>query len=440
MKLKSFLAVMTVTTPLLAQAQLCSVATPDQNLAFTVPCIELQDAPLNFSMTLNYVLANELDAPDGHYWKLVRLEEDNAEFQYSEIEGGFYWRYLDHYMKSLQFSPVKVPETDAEKRAILASNSVTINGVDHEIGFNTILRSGTQVGDSIFGQLIDHNGNPLVATDGSPRINSYNDFSFLLPVGNKLFMVSHFESRPAAMYLTELDQDQLTGKLTAINTKPIDFSKVRGGWGHCAGSVTLWNTHLGSEEYEPDADKRDPTTGSINSYYDAMAAYYDGNLLELNPYDYGWTIEVKVLNENADYTVTKHQAMGRIAFELTYLLPDQKTAYLSDDGTNVGLYMFVADHKMDLSAGTLYAARWNQTDGGRLDWINLGHATNNEIKSLINQGITFSDIFDKVEPLKFGKCPSGFTSINAGHQKDKYGHYHQCLKLKPGMEKAASRL
>lgn len=476
MKLKSFLAIMTLTTPLLAQAQLCSVATLNQNLTFTVPCIELQDAPLNLSMTLNYVLANQLDAPDGHYWKLVRLEEDyacqtqtvncakfdkldidnfdmtfpiqfgseryTAEFQYSGIEGGFYWQYLSHYMKSLQFSPVKVPETDAEKRGILASNSVTINGVDHEIGFNTILRSGTQVGDNIFGQLIDHNGNPLVATDGSPRISNDNDFSSLLPVGNKLFMVSHFESRPGAMYLTELHQDQLTGTLTAINTKPIDFSSVRGGWVHCAGSVTPWNTHLGSEEYEPDADKRDPATGSINDYYDAMAAYYNGNLLELNPYDYGWTIEVKVLNENGDYTVTKHHAMGRLAFELTYLLPDQKTAYLSDDGTNVGLYMFVADHKMDLSAGTLYAARWNQTDGGNatLDWINLGHATNNEIKSLINQGITFSDIFDKVEPLKFGKCPSGFTSINAGHEKDKYGHYHQCLKLKPGMEKAASRL
>jgi secreted PhoX family phosphatase len=346
---------------------------------------------------------------------------------------------------SIEFSPVKVPETDAEKSSILASQSVKINGEIHKIGFHAILRSGDKVGKGILGQLVDFEGNPILSEDGSAKISNNADFSSLLPIGKKLFMVSHFESRPGAMYITELNQDLKTGLLTAVNTKPADFSKVKGGWVHCAGSVTPWNTHLGSEEYEPNAELYDSKTANIDPQYKAMSAYYGGDLLKLNPYYYGWNIEVKILNEAGDYDVTKHYAMGRLAFELSYVLPDQKTVYSSDDGTNVGFYMFVADRQMDLSSGTLYGAVWNQIsaeNGGnaKLEWINLGHATDSEIKQYIDQGISFADIFDKVAPIKQGVCPDDYTSINAGHKADKYGRFHQCLKIKPGMEKAASRL
>ena len=346
---------------------------------------------------------------------------------------------------SIEFSPVKVPETDAEKRSILASESVKINDKSHKIEYHTILRSGDKFSDIIFGQILDFESNPILSKDGNTRISNNPEFSSLLPIGNKLFMISHFETRPAAMYITELHQDLKTGLLTAVNTKPADFSKVKGGWVHCAGSVTPWNTHLGSEEYEPNAELHNSKTGSLDRYYKRMAAYYGGDLFKLNPYYYGWNIEIKILNEAGDYDVAKHYAIGRLSFELSYVLPDQKTVYSSDDGTNVGLYMFVADRKMDLSSGTLYAAVWNQIsaeNGGKakLEWVNLGHATQSEIKQYIDQGISFADIFDKVTPLKDGLCPDTYTSINAGHRKDKYGRFHQCLKLKPGMETAASRL
>lgn len=478
MKFNDF-TVITAATSLLfvrtAIADSCSTATLEPNLNFTIPCIELGGHQLNLGMQLNF---DETGSPDeGYYWKLNLLQntecstrsahcaklDDNlnmmlpidfdtgerniAYLEYVQMseQAGPSWKYISHRVKNMMFAPVKVPETDEEKRAILVSNSVTIDDKEYNIGFHTLLRSGQQVGENIFGQLIDSQGNPLKAEDGSPVISNDNDFSSLLPIGNKIFMVSQFESRPAAMYITELAQDSTSGMLTAISTKPADFSSVRGGWVHCAGSVTPWNTHLGSEEYEPDADKRDPTTGSIDDYYNAMAAYYGGNLLKLNPYDYGHTVEVKILNEAGDYTVTKHYAMGRVAFELSYVLPDNKTVYSSDDGTNVGLYLFVADREMDLSSGTLYAARWNQTsaeNGGsaNLDWISLGHATDAEVKTYLDQGITFADIFDKVIPDETGACPADYTSINAGHEEDKAGNLHQCLKLKPGMEKVASRL
>jgi secreted PhoX family phosphatase len=346
---------------------------------------------------------------------------------------------------SIEFSPVKVPETDAEKSSIVVSKSIKIHDETYKIGFHTILRSGDKAGDGIFGQILDFEANPILSEDGSVKISNNNDFASLLPIGKKIFMVSHFESRPGAIYITELNQNLKTGLLTAVNTKPADLSKVKGGWVHCAGSVTPWNTHLGSEEYEPNAELHNSKTGSLDRYYKRMAAYYGGDLLKLNPYYYGYNIELKILNEAGDHEINKHYAMGRLAFELSYVLPDQKTVYSSDDGTNVSIYMFIADRKTDLSSGTLYGAVWNQisTENGgkaKLEWVNLGHATHNEIKQYIDQGITFADIFDKVAPVKDGVCPETYTSINAGHREDKDGRFHQCLKIKPGMEKAASRI
>ncbi len=338
---------------------------------------------------------------------------------------------LNHQKHTIEFDNVKVPVTDIEKRSILSSNYIKIDGEKTQIKYNTILRSGDSIGEGTFGLLYDINGNPIKAKDGAKKISNSNDFASLLPVGDKLFMVSQFESRPAAMYLTELKQDK-NGKLIALNTKNIDFSKFNGLWVPCAGSVTPWNSHLGSEEYEPNA-KIIKKNGSINSYYDAMADYFGGDLKRLNPYDYGWTPEVTVLNENGDLKVDKHYSMGRFAHELAYVMPDQRTVYLSDDGTNVALFMFIADAKADLSSGTLYAAKWSQRSSkgaGRADlsWVNLGHSSNDFIKKVLDKRLLFSDIFEVSK-----KAKNGFTSINTTMGQE-------FLKVKDGMEEIASRL
>lgn len=340
--------------------------------------------------------------------------------------------------KSISFVPVNSPETDSEKREILATNKVTINGTDYDTGFKTIMRSGDQSGSGTFGQIYDKNGSAVLATDGSPKISNDNDFASLLTGSDgKLYMVSHFESRPGGMYLTELSQDSASGELSPVQTRNLDFSHVNGGWVHCAGSVTPWGTHLGSEEYEPDAEDRDPVTGEIDGYYNAMGDYAGGDLTQLNPYDYGWQVEVKV-DDFDTATVTKHYAMGRVAHELAYVMPNQKTAYISDDGTNVGLFRFEADTAADLSAGELFVARWVQTskqNGGRadLEWISLGSATDAEIKTYLDNKITFANIFDKADPDADDVCPATFTSINTTRGRE-------CLKVKAGMEKAASRM
>jgi secreted PhoX family phosphatase len=353
-------------------------------------------------------------------------------------------------MASLNFLDVPVPTMDSEKRQVWGTPSVSVDGSGNAIGFHTLLRSGDQLGNNTFGLLYDSEGNPIVEEDLSQRVSNSNDFSSLLDVYGKIFMVSQFEDRPAAMYLSELQQNT-DGSLEALTTSPIDFSAVRGGWVHCAGSVTPWKSHLGSEEYEPNARFHNPETGIItkadgvteDTYYSSMGAYYNNDLTFLNPYDYGYPVEVEVTSAAGDVTVSKHFAMGRMALELAYVLPDSKTVYMSDDGTNVGLFMYVADTTDDLSAGTLYAADFTQTDaenGGsfNLNWIDLGHATNAEIETMLtgDEKLAFSDIFNVEDPTEEGICSDGYTAVNAGHSSP----YLECLQLKPGMNLAASRL
>ncbi|WP_303851637.1 PhoX family phosphatase [Seleniivibrio woodruffii] len=351
--------------------------------------------------------------------------------------------------KSVSFTGVKAPETDTEKRSILASDTVTIDGQEYSIGYHTILRSGDKPSSDseVFGQLYDEDGDKVLnPSDASDYVSSDNDFSSLLTgLDGNLYMISHFESVPAAMYITKLKQDA-SGVLSAEKTRHIDFSGVKGGWVHCAGSVTPWGTHLGSEEYEPDAKIVDATTGKFNDTYgNRMALYFGlatnlttaGAYSTMNIYNYGWQTELAVQNFNA-VTVTKHYSMGRVAHELGYVMPDKKTAYISDDGTNVGLFRFVADAAGDLSSGTLYVAKWAQTDaanGGsaNITWISLGSASDAEIKAMLDSHVTYADIFDEVDISGGAACPSTHNEINTT-----YGH--QCLQVKTGMEKAASRL
>ena len=108
---------------------------------------------------------------------------------------------------TILFGEVKVPTTDSQKRRIQASNFIEIDGVKTNTRFRTIVQSGDEFGDDIFGLIYDKNGKPVRAKDGSIKISHDNDFSSLLPIGDKLFMVSHFETAPAAMYNTPNYQD-----------------------------------------------------------------------------------------------------------------------------------------------------------------------------------------------------------------------------------------
>ena len=338
----------------------------------------------------------------------------------------------DAYTNEISFTAISPSITDAEKNAIRSTTDVTIAGELQYIDYHLLIATGDVDNGETFGLVKDYQDAPIKYEDDSDYLCNGTDsgtgsgldhFSFLHK-GDKIYMVSQFECAPGAMYMNELEQYD-DGQL-ALKPNTLQYVSQKeefGGWVHCAGMTTPWQSHLGSEEYEPDAS--DPTS---DGYYNEVTLRYWGNDADLNnPYYYGWTPEVDV---NADGTpaYTKHYSMGRFAHELAYVMPDQKTVYLSDDGSNVGLFMFVADTAGDLSAGSLYAAKWKQVSAVGLgeaviSWIDLGHATNAEIRAVVAAKHEFSDIFDAETPVS-AACPTaGFSYIKTYNGEE-------CLQLK----------
>jgi len=201
--------------------------------------------------------------------------------------------------------------------------------------------------------------------------------------GNAVYAVVQFEYQsvdqagndmygllPSPIAVLTLSQDPNTGKLSLVKYSNVDTSSVHGLWITCGASLSPWGTHLSSEEYEPDA-----TTAVGSASFQAYSNNVYGDPNKANPYHYGHMPEVTV-HPDGTGTIKKHYCMGRISHELVQVMPDERTALMGDDATNGGLFMFVADRKADLSAGTLYVAKWTQTSGtgpgaGTLTWIKL---------------------------------------------------------------------
>jgi secreted PhoX family phosphatase len=103
----------------------------------------------------------------------------------------------------------------------------------------------------------------------------------------------------------------------------------------------------------------------------------------------------------------------------------------------------------------LYAAKWEQLDGANggsanLRWIRLGHASDAEIRALVDGGIRFADLFETIDETTFRADPeraSGFKPVfvyrgSAAKSDPGAGVKEQTeyLRLKPGMEQAAAFL
>jgi uncharacterized protein len=309
--------------------------------------------------------------------------------------------------------------------------------------------------ETVAGGYYDINNNPILdATDPSPTKRQFfsdsPDGSSLLTLpnaavagvkGNTVFAVVQFEYTtnnlaggsmygllPSPIAVLTLDQDKSTGRLSLVKYHNVDTSAVNGLWITCGASLSPWNTHLSSEEYEPDA------TLTTNAQLSGFSQNLYGSPTVANPYHYGHLPEVTVLPDGTG-TIAKHYCLGRISHELVQVMPDSRTVLMGDDWTNGGLFMFLADRSADLSAGTLYVAKWTQTSGvgpgaATLSWIKLGSATSAEIKALVNGGIKASDIMDvrTADPLD-----ASFTKIP-------YAGKFNWVKLVPGMEKAAAFL
>ncbi|WP_083748622.1 PhoX family phosphatase [Pelomonas sp. KK5] len=241
---------------------------------------------------------------------------------------------------------------------------------------------------------------------------------------------STYGTLPSPIAVLTLDQDPATGKLSLVKYHNVDTSAAHGLWITCGASLSPWGTHLSSEEYEPDA-----FSIAGNAQFKAYSKNVFGDETTANPYHYGHLPEVTV-NPDGTGTIKKHYCLGRISHELIQVMPDKRTALMGDDYTNGGLFMFVADKEADLSAGTLYVAKYGTgfsldpaAAGASITWINLGHATSAEIEALANT----TKPTDIMTVATTDPADASFTKMMLDGKAS-------WAKLKPGMEKAAAFL
>lgn len=327
----------------------------------------------------------------------------------------------------------------------------------YKLGYEAFFVTGAQVPDGkggtvLAGGYFDANKQPILdATDPGKRqfFSDCPDGMSLISLpnpavsgvaGNTVFAVVQFEYAtrnvggasmygrlPSPIAVLTLSQDKGTGKLSLVKYANVDTSGVNGLWITCGASLSPWNTHLSSEEYEPDA------TLATNSQLQAFSQNFYGNPATAKPYHYGHLPEVTV-NPDGTGSIKKHYCVGRISHELVQVMPDERTVLMGDDAINGGLFMFIADTARDLSSGSLYVAKWIQktsANGGSADlaWIKLGNATSAEILALANT-LKSTDIVDvkTVDPL------------DATYTKIGYSGKSNWVKFVAGQEKAAAFL
>ncbi|TVZ38155.1 hypothetical protein P886_2509 [Alteromonadaceae bacterium 2753L.S.0a.02] len=298
---------------------------------------------------------------------------------------------LDPYMTG-----VAVPASDSAEAqtTVVAGGSYQVLGREGDT-FTSTLPYG-------LGAIVNGAGDALIKQSENPDFNAY------LPTsadGSTGLLFTAWEDRPGAMSRIELTLEE-DGTWTTGSALNIDFSGVAGTMINCFGTLSPWGTPLTSEEnYEAENTKEWNNTaysGGYPNYADVqnIQTYLGGTYP--NPYDYGYIVEITNPKETSPAPV-KLFAMGRYAHENPVVMPDHKTVYLTDDGTNKGFYKFVADTAGDLTAGTLYAAKLTQDAtsntekaGFNVSWIELAHGTNTEIEAWINtyDGIDETDFVD----------------------------------------------
>ncbi|MEZ5192815.1 MAG: DUF839 domain-containing protein [Nocardioides sp.] len=374
--------------------------------------------------------------------------------------------------RSVEFIGMDPPSTPEEKASVYTTAKVTVTYRDgrtrtYDLAYHQLMATGDTVNGTVVGGLYDVNDQPLTddngqiasdAPDGTslidvpglkaadPRHNrglalvTQYEYRGLPPAGAGFTQSDYWSRLPATMSLARIDQDKRTGALQVTDYTPVSFSGVDGLWIPCAASLSPWNTHLSSEEYEPDAKTREGLPAAADTQdgtdINSFSTFYFGDASTANPYDYGLVPEVRVRRDGST-KLEMHYALGRLARELADVQPDGRTVYMGDDGGFTGMFMFVADRRGDLSRGSLYAAKWIQTspvgtDGGAatLSWIRLGHATDRQISRMVDDGLTFSDIFDvsNTDP-----SDATYTQVHTYMGTE-------WLRLKPGMEQAAAFL
>ncbi|MEZ5452920.1 MAG: hypothetical protein R3E93_08940 [Thiothrix sp.] len=248
-------------------------------------------------------------------------------------------------VKSVEFSSMPAPTTATDMARSFSSSVAKVTyedgtSKDFPLSYNKLFGVKDKVGGNAnaAGQLYNYKMEPIMepaANGGNPIIAETPDSNSLMKVGSNLFLVTHYEydwllsdgsdaykvpgwytRMPMSMTLTGLNQAD-DGKLSVKSQKPLDFSGVNGLWIPCNGSLTPWNTHLGSEEdydliFNPLDTKNSPTTVAGLK---ALTEVYYKSEQTARAYNHGVLPEVTV-KEDGSTSITKHYAMGRGTWEM----------------------------------------------------------------------------------------------------------------------------
>jgi len=376
--------------------------------------------------------------------------------------------FTAHVVNSkIKFEPLKV-DVESEKSSThfpIGSTKIEIDGVAYNTTLHTLTRTGTKINRQIFGQVYDTNGN-------SAFLHWAADYSGILEKDGRLWMLTHFEAQVGMLYLSELRHNQTSGALSIISTRPLipselvhpDFKFISNP---CSGSITPWKSFLSSQEFPFDPKwfhKKSITSEFIctNYFLGAKMDFYphqdfNSSLWRFfnktcdyhkpveeikkefyenygSPYWRGVILETEIL-VNGTARIIPHFSMGRISAERPLVMPDAKTVYITEDFYTQGFYKFVADNPGDLSAGTLYAAKFTTINGQKdllnaelsVDWINLGHAMNSQFDYDSFSSLNTSSWFHVTSPNDEGDCPSGFRPFLMNNFES---DMTECIKLK----------
>lgn len=339
-------------------------------------------------------------------------------------------------MPGLHFGGVDVPKSAEDRSRALAAGWARWQGRRFPLRFEAFAHAGDVRPDGPFGQGLDHTGAPILNEDGTPWVCNDLDGATLLQAHGALWSVVHGECRPGVLELSRVEQDE-DGGLAYAEGSTLDLSHLGGGSVYCAAEDTAWSSHLAAEEYEVNARtlRPDGTDPADHQGYNDQARYWGGSLAEASPYTHGWIQEVQLLDGGGASLISRRTSLGRFSHELAKVLPDGRTVYLSDDGRNGGLFLFVADVAGDLSVGQLYAAQVQPGPEGSLGavgWINLGRASEAQLAPWLARKTSFDEVLEAAE-LEGDACPEGFTSVNTSWKRE-------CLRVPEGGDLVASRL
>lgn len=275
--------------------------------------------------------------------------------------------------KNLISAPI--PDSEEEQETVMAA-----------YGTYQVL---AKTGDSFTGTPANGIGS-IMSADGAVEVVQPEmvDFNGFVSTGaNTGYLFTNWEFFPGGMSRMALTKNSDTFNWTVGDVEMLDFGQY-GTIANCFGSMSPWGTPLTSEEWGNAGDNTHVWNApGANDSRDALARYIDSSATDATnsavfPNTYRYHYIVEITNPTTTAVPVKHYAMGRYEHENSIVMPDQRTAYLSQDSTNGVLFKFVADVAGDLSAGTLYAAQLTQdagsnepaTTGFDVNWIELANA------------------------------------------------------------------